>query len=104
MEPSAIKKDLRNFLDDKDRLTSYPAKSRLKIISLIYLASKFELGVRYTEREVNETLKEWHSFDDWAMLRRDMYDRRFMGREKNCMFYWLEEKQPTLADFGLEQI
>lgn len=58
----------------------------------------FMAGLRYN------VLKEWHSFDDWAMLRRDLYDRRFLGREQNCMLYWLEEKQPMLADFGLEQL
>lgn len=101
MDLSDIKKELKNFLDDKGVLTKYPAKFRLKIFSLFYLSSKFEPGKKYTEKEVNEILREWHIFGDWAMLRRDLYDNRFLGREQNCTFYWLEEKQPMLSDFGL---
>lgn len=97
-----IKEMLENFLDEDGKLTKYPSKHKYKNLSLLYLASKFEPNTRYTEKQVNETLKLWHTFDDWAMLRRDMYDKRFLGREKDCSFYWLEEKQPSLQDLGLE--
>jgi len=93
--------ELRNFIDNDGRLKSYPSKFKLKIISLFYLASKFEYGRRYTEKEVNQILQEWHTFKDWALLRRDLYDMRFLNREQNCSFYWLEENQPTLESFGL---
>lgn len=93
---------LKNFLDDEGKLKIYPAKQKLKILSLFYLASKFEKGKIYTEKEVNRILKDWHIFEDWAMLRRDLYDKWFLGREPNCSIYWLEETQPTLESFGLE--
>lgn len=94
--------ELKNFLDNEGRLKSYPSKSKPKILSLFYLASKFEHKRRYSEKEVNQILKSWHTFDDWAMLRRDLYDRRFLGREQNGSGYWLEDSQPTLAAFGLD--
>ena len=94
--------ELKNFLDKDGRIKSYPAKQRLKTIALFYLASKFEKDKKYTEKEINEILKDWHTFDDWAMLRRDLYDKRFLGRDLKGKEYWLEEKQPTLASFGLE--
>ena len=102
MDNSILKEQLKNFLDTDGKLTSYPAKFKLKILSLFYLASKFEINKKYTEKEVNELLKLWHTFNDWAMLRRDLYDRNFLDREKNCSLYWLEEKQPELKDFKLE--
>lgn len=102
MDSTLLMNELKNFLDDDGRLKSYPSKFRLKIISLFYLASKLESGKRYAEKELNKVLRDWHTFEDWAMLRRDLYDRHFLNREQNCSFYWLEEKQPILASFGLE--
>jgi len=102
MDISFLQGELKNFLDSDGRLKSYPSKHRLKTISLFYLASKLEFGKRYTEKELNQILCDWHTFEDWAMLRRDLYDKRFLDREPNCSYYWLEENQPTLATFGLE--
>lgn len=103
MDNQYIINELKNFLDNEGRLLSYPAKQRLKILSLFYLASKFEKGRMYSEKEVNQLLKSWHTFGDWAMLRRDLYDKWFLGRESNGSAYWLEEEQPALESFGLEQ-
>ena len=50
------KLELKNFLDDKDRLTKYPSKHRLKIYTLFYLAQQFEDNKEYTEKEVNELI------------------------------------------------
>ena len=94
---------LKNFLDAEGRLVRYPAKHKYKIFALFYLAGKFERGRRYSEKEVNQILKDWHTFGDWAMLRRNLYDRRFLGRRADCSEYWLEEQQPALADFGLRE-
>lgn len=91
--------ELKNFLDEESKLKAYPTKKKLKILALFYLASKFEKGKRYSEKEVNEILKSWHTFEDWAMLRRDLYDNWFFGREPSGSVYWLEEKQPTFESF-----
>jgi len=102
MEISFMQHELRHFIDPDGRLKSYPSKNRPKTLSLFYLAAKLERGRRYTEKELNQVLRDWHTFEDWAMLRRDLYDKRFLDREPDCSFYWLEEPQPTLAGFGLE--
>lgn len=67
-------KDLKNFLDEAGKLTKYPAKRPMKFLALEYLAGKFEKGKRYTEREVNDLLNQWHLFGDPATLRRELYD------------------------------
>ena len=103
MDERQLKKLLKNFLDEDGKLTQYPSKYKYKILSLLYLSSKFEINKKYTEKQVNEHLQIWHTFDDWAMLRRDMYDKKFFGREKDCSVYWLEENQPSPQDFGLEE-
>ena len=50
---------LRNFLDTNGKLTAFPAKRKMKVYCLFYLAGKFEAGREYTEREVNELLLHW---------------------------------------------
>ena len=101
MEDQALRAQISQFLDGESRLIQYPAKLRPKLLSLFYLAEKFEPGTQYTEKEVNELLRRWHTFSDWAMLRRDLYDRRFLDRDSRGSTYWLRPNQPTLADFGL---
>ena len=93
--------EIKSFLDDNGRLISYPAKRKRQIYTLFYLASKFEPGKRYTEKEVNEILNKWHTFNDWAMLRRDLYDCQFLNRKSDCSEYWMEDNQPTLASLGV---
>lgn len=67
-----------------------PAKQRKKQLVLSYLAEKFEVEKLYSEREVNALLKEWHTFEDPATLRRELYDRRFLNRTPDGSAYWLE--------------
>ena len=93
--------ELKNFLDGDGRLRQYPSKYKLKVMALFYLSSKFEPGRRYTEKEVNEVLNQWHTFSDWSMLRRDLYDREFFGRNVDGSEYWLEEKQPSPGSFDI---
>jgi len=93
---------LKNFLDAEGRLVRYPAKHKVKLLALFYLTGKFERGRVYSEKEVNQVLRNWHTFGDWAMLRRDLYDLRFLSRRADGSEYWLEEQQPTFEDFGLD--
>jgi hypothetical protein len=80
--------EIRNFLDRNGRIESWPAKRKAQQVLLRYLVERFELGQRYSEREVNAVLNEWHTFDDPATLRRDMYDERLLDRTRDGMQYW----------------
>ena len=102
MDTQEIKEQLKNFLDQDGRLTKYPARHKYKMLSLLYLSTKFEPNRKYTEKEINEQLKSWHTFEDWAMLRRDMYDKGFFDRENDGSVYWLGTQQPLLADLGFQ--
>lgn len=89
---------LSNFLDADNRLVRFPAKRKMKLQALFYLASKFEQGRTYTEKEVNELLNRWHTFGDPATLRRELYNLRFLDREPSGAAYWLEPVQPVLEE------
>jgi len=90
MDSSAVEKELKNFLDAEGRLIRYPAKHRLKQASLLYLWSKLEAHRDYTEKEINQLLDKWHLFHDVCLLRRELYNRRMLGRERDGSRYWKE--------------
>lgn len=85
---------LKTFLDDQGRITDWPNLKRHKRDAqeavIAYLASKFERDRRYREREVNEVLQTWHTFGDWAMLRRELFEAGYLDREKDGSFYWVD--------------
>jgi hypothetical protein len=66
------------------RLTEVPAKHAKRQIVLSRLALEFDVGTRYTEREVNDALKPFH--DDCLSLRRHLVDEGFLSRERGE--YW----------------
>ncbi len=90
--------ELRNFLDSEGRLKCSPKKKRLKILSLGYLATKFKQGIKYKESEVNEIVDQFHIYGDSCMLRRELFNKRFLGRTTNGDSYWLEEEQPIIDE------
>lgn len=67
----------------------WPTKAKEKQLVLDYLASKFEADRIYAESEVNDILKAAHSFGDWALLRREMYEARIFDRDPRLGTYWL---------------
>lgn len=98
-----IKSRLKNFLDADGRLRAYPAKRKMKLYALIYLASQFDPARRYTEKEINARIDCFTAFRDPATIRRELCDYHFLGREKDGSAYWLENEQPTAAELGLAE-
>jgi hypothetical protein len=94
--------ELKNYLDDAGRLKLYPSKKRYKILALMFFASKFKKGIMYTEKEVNEILDKAHTFNDRCLIRRELFNKGFLGRLDDCSKYWMEEEQPELVDFKLD--
>lgn len=75
------------FLDDVGRLKAWPSKQSNKEIAVEYLSTKFDKDKSYHEREVNEILKEWHTFSDWPLLRRELYERGYFSRDRSGTDY-----------------
>ena len=92
---------LRNFLDTDGKLISFPAKRKMKLFALLYLAQKIPSDTDYTEKEINDILLDWHTFADPATLRRELYDYHFLDRRRDGKVYRLAEKQPTPEELGL---
>ena len=92
---------LRNFLDTDGKLTAFPAKRKMKLYALMYLAQKIPADIDFTEREINDILLDLHTFADPATLRRELYDYRFLDRSRDGKRYRLAEKQPTPEELGI---
>jgi DNA-binding transcriptional ArsR family regulator len=81
---------LRRFLDKSGKLAFWPpAKQRDKLLILEYLATFFEPGRVYNEKEVNNLLLLHSIVKDSAALRRALYEYRFMNRTRDGSQYWL---------------
>lgn len=84
--------DMNALLDDMGRVTLWPSKRSLQLQALYYLAAQFEVGRDYTEREVNALLNRYHTFDDAALLRRELFEQGYINREKDGSRYWRTPK------------
>lgn len=71
---------IERFLNDEGKVTVWPKKRADKDSVLAYLIEKFEFNKVYHEREVNEILKQWHTFSDWPLLRRELFESGFLDR------------------------
>jgi len=85
-----MSEELNAYMDEAGRIHNWPTKKRKLHQQLIleYLAGKFEMGRQYSEKEVNAILNQYHTFEDWALLRRELIERRLLSRSKDGSAYW----------------
>lgn len=74
---------LRTFMHN-GRITTLPAKRSRRLVLLDHVAQLFDVGVRYSEGEVNRILLALH--EDCAALRRYLVDEGFLSRDHGE--YW----------------
>jgi hypothetical protein len=86
-EDAYARKVFKTFLDG-ETITQIPTGEKRQLVLLKWLAEKFEFGVEYPEKQVNAIISRHHP--DFATLRRDLVDFKFMDREKGI--YWRVEK------------
>ncbi len=98
MDRESAPRELRPFLDEAGRLTRWPSRRKVQRMALAHLASRFERDREYTESEVNFLLMDWHSFGDWALLRRALCDWKYLDRESDGTRYRLRPAPPAEAD------
>ena len=87
------------FFNGKGRITQVPAKPDRKAELLDFLQYQFEVGHEYTEKEVNEILKDL--YDDYVYLRRLLVESDLLYRNPTGSRYWRPELPDTDATSGL---
>lgn len=82
--------EIKNFLDTDGKLKSLPSKKSIRESAMKYLASFFEFGKKYSEKEVNDILNNSHTFRDPATLRRGLIEFGLLKRTSDGREYWKE--------------
>ena len=82
---------LKRYYDEEQKLIQYPTKKPLRLLVLEKIAKDFEMGRDYTEKEVNEIIRSHIAFSDHELIRRELFQYKFVGRLKNGSKYWREE-------------
>ncbi|WP_028596551.1 metalloregulator ArsR/SmtB family transcription factor [Paenibacillus assamensis] len=70
---------IRNFFTTDGKLKSLPSQLKKKLIVLENIVAKLEYGRKYSEKEINDFIKQFH--DDFATIRREFIMHQFMFRE-----------------------
>ena len=79
------RKVLREFITPEGRLKAFPAQEKKLLVVLRHILQAFEPERRYTEKEVNELIKD-RFHEDCASIRRHFIEYKFMSRENGI--YW----------------
>lgn len=79
------------------RIITIPGKQKKLMVLLRWIATLFEDGKHYTEREVNQIIKSVH-LEDIAGLRRDLVDFGYLRRERGGGDYWLAPSSESDTD------
>jgi len=88
---------LQPYLDWRGRVTQVAFGKGSETINVqLYarVAAQLPDVGRFTEVEINKILNELHTYGDQSGLRRELVDRGFLARTRDCREYW---KSPTRA-------
>lgn len=79
--------EITNFLTKDNKIKVFPAKRKNKELVLYYLIKQFNQNKTYTEKEINDIIKSNICFDDYATIRRELYDYKLLDRDINGTNY-----------------
>jgi hypothetical protein len=80
---------LHKYLESDGRLRAWPRKRQARGEVLRYLAGKFDPEASYAEGDVNALIRNWHSFGDHSLLRRELVEAGLLKRTRDGSKYWL---------------
>ncbi len=80
---------LKKYFDEDGKILNFPKKQKKKLIILNKIVNDFKKEKSYSEKEVNEILKE--RFFDFVTLRRYMIEYGFLRRNKDGTDYRIKE-------------
>ena len=80
------KKVIRDYARRDGSLKTLPAQQKKLEAILRYVVKAFDIGKRYSEKQVNEILKRYH--EDTATLRRELVGFGLMQRAGGGGEYW----------------
>ncbi|WP_394147023.1 DUF2087 domain-containing protein [Shewanella atlantica] len=104
-----IPKRLMPFMSADYIMHSWPSKYAIQQQSLWFFWCRFQYQQSYSERQVNEILKDFLDFGDFALIRRELCNHKLLKRTDDGRTYWRASATPpegleTLADFWPGQL
>lgn len=85
------KKVIKDYSRRDGSLKTLPAQQKKLEAILRYVVKAFDVGKRYSEKQVNETLARYH--EDTATLRRELVGFGLMQREGGGGEYWRSDSR-----------
>ena len=82
------KKTLEAFFSE-GKLVTLPSKEKRKVIIFIEVIKLFKKDRLYSEKEVNDVLK--NVYDDFAIIRRYLIDYKLLERSVDGKAYWVNK-------------
>ena len=79
---------MNKLINQLDEIIRWPKKLSDKEVVIKWLSKKFKFDKKYSEKEVNELLRQHHSFDDIALLRRELVSKKYLQRKDDGSQYW----------------
>jgi hypothetical protein len=73
------------------KLTQLPLKEKKWLAVLRWVVSLFEHEVRYSEKQVNDIIRQ--IYPDYATIRRSLVEYGFMDRQPDGRLYWLMDDE-----------
>lgn len=83
-------KKLENYYDSEGKLIQYPSKKPMRMMALAKIAAHFKYEQNYTEKEVNEIIKNHIAFNDIELIRRELFQYKMISRLRDGSKYWAE--------------
>ena len=78
----------KNIINEFDQIIRWPKKPLEKEIVIKFLSRKFSPIEKYSEKEVNKILENFHLFNDTPLLRRELISRKYLCRKDDGSEYW----------------
>tara|TARA_B100001029_G_scaffold14746_1_gene9902 strand:+ start:163 stop:405 length:243 start_codon:yes stop_codon:yes gene_type:complete len=79
---------MNNLINEFNEIIRWPKKPKEKQFVIKWLSEKFESEKQYSEKEINQIIKQHHSFNDIALLRRELVSQSFLNRKDDGSLYW----------------
>lgn len=73
--------------DATGRLLRWPSRRADQLLALWIVWSYLPDDAQMSEAEVNSMLRDWHDYDDYALLRRELIDLDMLRRTPNGRIY-----------------
>jgi diamine N-acetyltransferase len=86
---------LNNYVDSSGKIKVWPSKRDVKLEVLKHLVKKIEYNRFYNEKEINKIIDDFHSFNDYFLLRRELVNNSLLIRTRSGSRYWRGDIYPT---------